>query len=65
MKTGYECTGTFHGIDGMGTCDNECQWWSKKNGCPFAKGHKNWDGNEHYTKQREFQDERCEGESGK
>jgi len=43
-KTGYECTAYFLGIDGKGTCDDECQWWNKKGGCPCAKGHKSWDG---------------------
>jgi len=42
MKTNYECTATFKGIDGLGTCDTECQWWQGK--CPCAKGSKEYDG---------------------
>lgn len=53
MKTGYECTNYFLGIDGLGTCDDGCQWWSDKDGCPCAKDHPNWDGKEHYLKQNE------------
>lgn len=49
MKTGYECTAYFKGIDGLGTCDDECQWWIEE-GCVCAKGSKSWDGKEHYTK---------------
>jgi len=49
MKTGYECTCYFKGIDGRGTCDDECQWW-RKEGCVCAKGNKLWDGKEHYAK---------------
>jgi len=52
MKTGYECTAYFCGIDGLGTCDDRCQWWREEQGCPCAKGHKNWDGKEHYTKEK-------------
>lgn len=55
MKTGYECTAYFKGIDGRGTCDTKCQWWHEK-GCPCAKGSVLWDGKdhdtmEHYTKE--------------
>lgn len=52
MKTGYECTAYFSGIDGMGICDDRCQWWKAAPGkCPCAKGSKYWDGKEHYTKE--------------
>lgn len=50
MKTGYECTAYFKGIDGLGTCDDGCQWWIK-DGCVCAKGSKLWDGKEHYTEE--------------
>ena len=48
MKTGYECTAYFKGIDGFGACDDECQWW-RQNGCPCAKDSKLWDGKDHNT----------------
>lgn len=51
MNTGFECTNYFRGKDGLGTCDTECQWW--KGSCPCAKGSKEWDGKEHYTKRQE------------
>jgi len=47
--TKYECTAYFKGIDGLGNCDDGCQWWTK-DGCVCAKGSKLWDGKEHYTK---------------
>ena len=47
MKTNFECTNYFLGIDGKGTCDTGCQWW--KDGCPCAKGHSAWDGKAHYS----------------
>jgi len=50
MKTGYECTCYFKGIDGLGNCDDECQWWIK-DGCVCAKGSKLWDGKEHYKEE--------------
>ena len=43
MKTGYECTAYFKGIDGLGNCDDDCYWW-REGGCPCAKGSKYWDG---------------------
>ena len=43
MKTYYECTAYFKGIDGLGSCDDECQWWHN-GACPCAKGSKEWDG---------------------
>ena len=46
MKTNYKCTTYFKGIDGKGTCDDQCQWWH--NGCPCAKGHPDWDGEEYH-----------------
>jgi len=49
MKTGYECTAYFKGIDGEGTCDTKCQWWN--DGCICAKDHYFWDGKEHYSKE--------------
>jgi len=52
MKTEYICTTYFQGIDGLGACDDKCQWW-RKDGCVCAKGSKKWDGNEHYTEQQE------------
>jgi len=51
-KTGFECTNYFLGIDGRGTCDDECQWWHGGK-CPCAKGSKYWDGKEHYSKESE------------
>jgi len=48
MKTGYECTSYFKGVDGLGSCDDECQWWIKE-GCVCAKGSKLWDGKEHIS----------------
>ena len=42
MKTGWECTAYFRGRDGLGTCDDECQWYHKE-GCVTAKGSKLWD----------------------
>ena len=50
MKTGYICTNYFRGIDGLGNCDTECQWWTGS--CPAAKGSKEWDGLEHYTERQ-------------
>lgn len=50
MKTGYECTAYFKGIDGLGNCNDECQWWHD-GACPCAKGSEVWDGKEHYTKE--------------
>ena len=41
-KTGYKCTASFKGRDGLGTCDTGCQWWN--GGCPCAKGSDGWDG---------------------
>ncbi len=49
MKTGYECTSYFRGINGLGDCDDKCQWWHD-GACPCAKGNKSWDGKEHYLK---------------
>ena len=40
--TGYKCTASFKGRDGLGTCDTGCQWWN--GGCPCAKGSDGWDG---------------------
>jgi len=48
MKTNYECTAYFRGIDGRGACDDECQWW-KEQGCVCAKGNVLWDGKEYHT----------------
>jgi len=56
MKTGYECTSYFKGIDGLGTCDTECQWWHD-GACPCAKGSKSWDGKEHYLKEPKRENE--------
>jgi len=56
MKTGYECTCYFKGIDGLGTCDDDCQWWTKE-GCACAKDSKLWDGKEHYLKESRRQNE--------
>jgi hypothetical protein len=50
MKIGYECTAYFRGIDGLGTCDTDCQWWFD-GACPCAKGSKLWDGKEYYLKE--------------
>ena len=50
MNTGYECTCYFKGIDGKGTCDDNCQWWTKE-GCVCAKESKLWDGKEHYAEE--------------
>lgn len=55
-KTGYECTAYFRGIDGLGTCDDNCQWWryigdTYEKGCVCAKGSKLWDGKEYYLKE--------------
>jgi len=44
METGFICTAYFKGIDGLGKCDDCCQWWSKEYECPCAKGSKNYDG---------------------
>jgi len=49
MKTGHECTAYFRGIDGLGSCDNKCQWWHN-GACPCAKGSKSWDGKEPFLK---------------
>ena len=53
MKTGYECTASFKGNDGLGDCDTDCQWWHIWGGCPCAKGSEAWDGKEHYLKEVE------------
>jgi len=50
MKTDYECTAYFKGKDGLGDCDDECQWW-KEEGCVCAKDSKLWDGKEYYAKE--------------
>lgn len=42
MKTGWECTATFRGIDGRGTCDDACQWYTDE-GCVCGKGSVAWD----------------------
>ncbi len=51
MKTGYECTNYFRGIDGLGNCDDECQWWHGGL-CPCVKGSEHWDGIEHDMKEK-------------
>ena len=53
---GIECTAYFRGIDGLGTCDTECQWFINVAKCLCGKGAEAWDGKEHYTK--ETQDDR-------
>jgi len=42
-KTGYKCMAYFKGIDGLGTCDKDCQWW-RDGGCPCAMGSESYDG---------------------
>jgi len=42
MITGWECTATFQGIDGKGTCDDACQWYEEM-GCRCGKGSVAWD----------------------
>ncbi len=32
-----KCTAYFKGIDGLGTCSKECQWYKKGNKCPYLK----------------------------
>ena len=49
MKTNWKCTAYFKGKDGLGTCDDECQWFNKE-GCACGKGSKLWDEEKHYTK---------------
>ena len=49
MKTNYECTAYFKGIDGLGNCDTECQWWAEQ-GCVCAKDSILWDGKESASK---------------
>lgn len=35
MKTKRVCMAYFKGIDGMGTCDDGCQWWTRD--CPVSQ----------------------------
>jgi hypothetical protein len=39
----WECTASFQGEDGLGTCNERCTWYHKE-GCPAAKGSQKWDG---------------------
>jgi len=41
-----KCTRYHRGIDGKGTCDTRCQWWTDGYACPYWVSEEEWEANE-------------------